>query len=355
MIGALYNATQQPPFLLPANKTQSGIRTQSVPGGRGHNEISFEDAAGKERIHIHAQSDLDEVVRRDHTMVVHADERLRVAGSRQDTVVKNAVSEVLGDREDIVRGDADVRHLGARRDVVEKGLDQRVGVARAIRVDGRDDLEVRGAAERRYLGDLTTRVTGHHTVIVGKHDAKRAMTLRVEGVGTLSADDALVLTAGGGITLRCGNTSIRIGEDGIELHGPVVRVAGEKGSVEASKEGIKISSDGAYAHLGDRLLVKTEKASLAMGTEVKVDGEKILLNSPEQATEQPPPEREPPTEIALVDDEGRPLGHQRFLILLEDGSQRTGVTDKGGKAVIDLPAGVKAKIRFPELTELAHG
>ncbi|MGK4002270.1 type VI secretion system tip protein TssI/VgrG [Sorangium sp. So ce1036] len=354
VIGALYHATQPPPFLLPASKTQSGIRTQSIPGGRGYNEISFEDAAGKERIHIHAQADLDEVVRRDHAMTVHADERLRVMGSRQDTVVKNAATEVLGDREDIVRGDASLQHLGARRDVVQKGLDQRVGVVRAIRVDGRDDLEVRGAAEQRYLGDLTTRVTGHHTVIVGKHDAKRAMTLRVEGVASISADDGMELTAGGGITLRCGSSSIRIGEDGIELHGPVVRVAGEKGSVEASKEGITISSDGAYAHFGDRVLVRTEKARLAMGVEVKVDGERILLNSPEHATEAPPAERAPPTEIALVDGEGRPLGQQRFLILLEDGSQRMGVTDKDGRARIDLPAGVKAKIRFPELTELSH-
>jgi type VI secretion system secreted protein VgrG len=262
---------------------------------------------------------------------------------------------VLGDREEITHGNASRRHLGARLDVVQKGLEQRVGVVRAIRVEGRDDLEVRGAAEQRYLGDLTTRVTGHHTVIVGKHDAKRSMTLRVEGVATVSADDALELTAGGGITLRCGNTSIRIGEDGIELNGPVVRVAGEKGSVEASREGIKISSEGAYAHLGDKLLVRTEKARLAMGTEVKVDGEKILLNSPEQATEEPPAEPEPPTEIAIVDGQGRPLGQQRFVVLLEDGSQRTGVTDRDGKARIQLPAGVKAKIRFPELTELAYG
>ncbi|WP_437672891.1 type VI secretion system Vgr family protein [Sorangium sp. So ce131] len=354
VIGSLYNATRLPPFLLPANKTQSGIRTQSIPGGRGHNEISFEDAAGRERIHVHAQADLDEVVRRDHRRIVHADEALRVMGSRRDTVDKDAASEVRGDREELVLGSASLRH-GARLDVVEKGLEQRVGGARSARVEGRDDLEVRGAAEQRYLGDLTTRVAGHHTIIVGKHDAKRAMTLRVEGVATISADDAIELVASAGITLRCGATSIRVGADGIELHGPVVRVTGEQAALEAGKDGIKLTSDGAYAHLGGKLLLKTEKASLAMGTEVKVDGEKILLNSPDEATEEPPPEQAPPTEIALVDDRGRPLGHQRFVVLLEDGSQRTGVTDRDGKARIELPEGVQAKIRFPELTDVAQG
>ncbi|MFT3769477.1 MAG: type VI secretion system tip protein TssI/VgrG [Minicystis sp.] len=49
VLGALYNGTHPPPFLLPGDKTRSGFRTQSSPGGAGHNELSFEDSAGNEQ------------------------------------------------------------------------------------------------------------------------------------------------------------------------------------------------------------------------------------------------------------------------------------------------------------------
>ena len=123
ILGAAYNATHPVPFLLPVNKTQSGIRTQSSPGGEGFNELSFEDARAMERIYVHAQRDLDEVVLRDHTLVVHADETLRVQANRRDTVGENVTYEVLGDREETVHGDTYVRHVGSRVDVVEKALD----------------------------------------------------------------------------------------------------------------------------------------------------------------------------------------------------------------------------------------
>ncbi len=202
-----------------------------------------------------------------------------------------------------------------------------------------------------HLGhDLTTRVTGNHTLIVGKHDARRSMTLRVEGTGTISTEDGLVIEAKGGLTIKCGTTSIRVGADGIELNGSMVRATGENGGLEVGKEGLKLKSEGVLAHFGEKLLVKSEKASLAMGSEVKVDGQKILLNSPEQASDSPPPEPVPPTEIELVDHNGKPLAGQRFAVELSDGSQRTGVTDKNGKAKMDLPTG--GRIRFPQLSEV---
>ncbi|MBK6514938.1 MAG: type VI secretion system tip protein VgrG [Polyangiaceae bacterium] len=46
VLGCLYNATHPMPFALPRDKTRSGIRTRSVPGTAGSNELSFEDARG---------------------------------------------------------------------------------------------------------------------------------------------------------------------------------------------------------------------------------------------------------------------------------------------------------------------
>ena len=350
ILGAAYNATHPVPFLLPNDKTQSGIRTQSSPGGDGFNELSFEDAKGRERIYVHAQRDLDELVLRDHTLHVQADETLRIDANRRDTVVKDVTYEVHGNRTETVHGDTSVRHVGARLDVVERSLDQRVTGARTTRVEDRDDLEVRGPTQQQHQADVTTRVMGNQTVIVGKHEAPRSLTLRVEGVGSISAEGVLELASAKGITLRCGKTTLRIGEDGIELVGGMIRVAGEKGGLEAGKDGVKLKADGVYAHLGDQLLVKTDKASLSMGSEVKLDGQQILLNSPSSGKDKPPPDPKPPTEIALKDTDGNPLANQRFVIELDDGTQRMGVTDKDGKAKMDLPSG--GKIRFPDLTDV---
>src|SRR4051794_6917783 len=118
VLGSLYNGTHPVPFVLPGDKTRSGFRTQSSPGGNGNNELSFEDAATKEQIYIHAQRDLDEVVKRNHTLQVRGDENLRVLGSRIDIVEGNVIARLGGNEEAQVTGDQTTQVDGNRIDVV---------------------------------------------------------------------------------------------------------------------------------------------------------------------------------------------------------------------------------------------
>ncbi len=96
VIGSLYNGSSPVPFALPANKTQSGIRTASTPGGQGSNELRFEDAAGKEQIYLHAQRDLDEHVGHDHRRAVIGAERVEVGKDRKLQVGGNLVRTIGG-------------------------------------------------------------------------------------------------------------------------------------------------------------------------------------------------------------------------------------------------------------------
>src|SRR6056297_64555 len=54
--GRTYHATNRTPYRLPDHKTKMVIRSDSHKG-KGFNEISFEDEAGKENIALHAQKD----------------------------------------------------------------------------------------------------------------------------------------------------------------------------------------------------------------------------------------------------------------------------------------------------------
>jgi type VI secretion system secreted protein VgrG len=76
--GRVYNGKQTVPYELPADKTRSTFKTCSSPGGKGFNELRFEDKAGQEEIFIHAQRDLNELVENDQSTTIKHDRKERV-------------------------------------------------------------------------------------------------------------------------------------------------------------------------------------------------------------------------------------------------------------------------------------
>ena len=67
ILGSLYNAEQKPVYALPANKTQSGIRTRSSKGGgaTNFNELRFEDKKGSEQVSFQAEKDFKLLTKND--------------------------------------------------------------------------------------------------------------------------------------------------------------------------------------------------------------------------------------------------------------------------------------------------
>jgi type VI secretion system secreted protein VgrG len=351
VLGALYNGTHPPPFVLPADKTRSGIKTQSTPGGSGSNELSFEDQAGREQVYLHAQRDLDEVVERNHTSLVRGDERLRLLGSRVDIVEEDLIARVGHNVEEHVSGDRTTEVEGNRIDVVTGNSDERVSGARVTRIEGRERRDVKQNVDLVMADDLTTRVHGCMTTLVGKHDAQRSWVTHAEGLAKLTSLVTTEVGSEGEIVLRVGKSSIRITSEKIEIEAPAVTMKGAGGGLSAADEGLKLSSKkDAELLVEKKLLIKSaDGASMSMGKEVKVDGEKILLNSPEKATDPPPKAPEPPTKIELTDEaDGKPIPYQRFLIVEDSGAEVSGTTDKDGKAELELKE--SGKITFPDVT-----
>jgi type VI secretion system secreted protein VgrG len=63
VVGSVYNGENDLPYDLPANKTKSGLKSDSSKGGRGYNELALEDKKGSEKVNLRAEKDLDVLVR----------------------------------------------------------------------------------------------------------------------------------------------------------------------------------------------------------------------------------------------------------------------------------------------------
>ena len=96
--GSVYNATHMPPYALPSNKTQSGIKSRSSKGGGSEhfNEIRMEDKKGDELLYMHAEKDLE-------TRVEHNEKR-QVDNNRDTTVNVNDTRTVIGNDKHTITG-----------------------------------------------------------------------------------------------------------------------------------------------------------------------------------------------------------------------------------------------------------
>jgi type VI secretion system secreted protein VgrG len=98
--GRVYNGEQMPPYELPANKTQSGIKSRSSKGGSpaNFNEIRFEDKKGEEEVYIHAEKNETIIVENDKSESVGHDESISIGNDRTEQVGHDETMSVGNNR-----------------------------------------------------------------------------------------------------------------------------------------------------------------------------------------------------------------------------------------------------------------
>lgn len=206
--GRVYNADQMPPYDLPANQTQSGVKSRSSKNGgtEDFNELRFEDKQGSEQVYLHAQKDWDTVVENDRTLEVGHDETITVKNNRTKTVDVDETVHVKGNRTETVDGDESITIKGKRTESVS----------------GKESVTISGAREHTLSqSDKLTVGTSRTTSISQSDETSAGQSV------TIKAGQSITLQAGVEITLQAGPTSIKLGPGGVEVTGvPNVTIKG---------------------------------------------------------------------------------------------------------------------------------
>ena len=198
--GRVYNADQMPPWSLPANMTQSGIKTRSSKGGGvgNFNEIRFEDKKGAEQLYVHAEKNQDNVVENDASLSVGHD-RKKTIGHNETTHVKHNRTETVGHNEVVTVGANKAETIA-----IAKALS--IGAGYAVTVGAGMNTAV-GLGQYEEVGvDKTVMVGTDFSLTAGD-----SITLTV-------GKSALVMKKDGTVTLN-GKTIDVIGSDHIQLDG----------------------------------------------------------------------------------------------------------------------------------------
>jgi type VI secretion system secreted protein VgrG len=228
--GRVYDGTNMPPYELPSNATQSGIKSDSSKGGGGSNELRFEDKKGQEQVYLHAQKNEDIVVENDKTETVGHDETIQIANDRTEQVGKNETLSVGVDRTRNV-GSNETVTIGANRvDTVVLNEARTVGIAQQQTVGAARNVTV-GATQAHEVGINDTWLVGmNRTTDIGRNDNTSIGNNRGVDVGdndTLDVGKELTINVGDQITLKTGKAVLVMKKDGtISLNGKDISIDG---------------------------------------------------------------------------------------------------------------------------------
>ncbi|MCB9917401.1 MAG: type VI secretion system tip protein VgrG [Planctomycetes bacterium] len=232
--GRVYNGDNPVPYALPANATQSGLKSRSSKGGGvdNFNEIRMEDKLGEEEMYIHAEKDQNTVVEndqgiqvgndrnetidRDRSLSVGRDKRESVAHDKSINVGNNHTEGVAGNMTiNVAKNLTEIvainysENVGAAMELIVGGaLVQSVGVTRSESVGKSKDESV--------ADDMQLDVGKNRSTTIGEDD-----TLDVGGkqLVTVAKDYALkakkvLITAEDEIALKTGKAKIVMKKNG---------------------------------------------------------------------------------------------------------------------------------------------
>ncbi|NOR55396.1 MAG: type VI secretion system tip protein VgrG, partial [Sulfurovum sp.] len=240
-IGSLYNANNNIPKDLPSKKTQSYIKTQSMPGSNEeYNLLLFEDKQAQELVHIRAQKDyklhaLNNSyinIDNDQTEVVGHDESFTIGNDRTKSIGNDESTDVGHDRSESVGNDESISIGNDQTLTVGHDQSNHILNTQANKIDKDMITYVGNHRQDDVYANHTTKVGGHfeHTVN-GKVDLKAGESIKsVTKVHTISGSDKVVIKGSGG-TIILDSAGITLKGD-VTIKGNVAISSGSGGGAE---------------------------------------------------------------------------------------------------------------------------
>ncbi len=277
--GCVFNGQNGAPYALPEERTKTALRTRSSPGGDGFNELCFEDAAGAERVLLHAQRDYSEGVGHDRSSSVGNNETVNVGGSRTVVVEGNQRKRVSGKSVDGAALPGP--HLGIEIDgeyLVEAATTACVDAKRVITLRcGETVLELTPTQITLHAGDGARLVLGTAALLESEPGASVHLDKDGRLVAQSIAPASLILDEAARLRSHAGSTVALTGNAEVYAAAPTQGAAGASLRLDAdgklSGNEIKLSSAGALLNL-------TTGAAL-WGSEIELAGDGVTCNAVE--------------------------------------------------------------------------
>ena len=213
--GMLYNAETMPPYTLPENMTQTGIKTRSSKegGADNFNELVFEDKKDAEFVRLQSEKDYVEIIKNNATITIGMEKK--DAGDYTQTIYNNRTETVKqGDSTFTVETGNEIRSI-ATDQTEDIGND----VTRSV---GNDRTETIGNDHTEEVGNnQSITVNNDSTVSIGNN-----LTEEVGSNITIDAGQKITMTAGMEILLKVGSNSVKIDQSGVTIKGTVVKIEG---------------------------------------------------------------------------------------------------------------------------------
>ncbi|MBI4241706.1 MAG: type VI secretion system tip protein VgrG [Candidatus Rokubacteria bacterium] len=252
--GRVYNADAMPPYGLPDNATQSGLKSRSSKGGTGDNfnEIRFEDKKGNEELYIHAEKNHTNITENDRGEDVGHDRSLHVAHDKSEAIDNNKAikvgvdhTEEIGANKTLKVGANHDESIGANMTInIASMLTENVGINYAETVGAAMELTI-GAAFTETVGAVKAQTIGaNKTVDVGANHSVSVGSSETIKVGGDKSD-----TVSGGKT-------ISVGKD--------LKEAISGGHTETVTKAYALKAKSISVVAEDEITIKTGDASIGM-------------------------------------------------------------------------------------------
>ncbi len=162
--GCVYNGENTTPVTLPANQTQSTIKTRSSKNGTAGNEIRFEDKKDSEELYVHAQKDM----------------KVEIENDLSTTLIKGSETRTIKE--------------GDRSTDIQKGKEEH-------KVKDTRLVDVTGNETHKNAADFTHEVTGDYKLTI-----KGSLTITVTGGITIKSSDSVLMQSAAATTIKAGST-----------------------------------------------------------------------------------------------------------------------------------------------------